>query len=219
VGIGPHRDDPKFHNERTTDRPPAKRGRPPKLDEDRSQPYRERLTHRRRVHTLLQLLDESGSPIFTTKAARRKARKEGTQERKVRTLSLHAEHHKLRKLTNFTTPLPQPIHIPQINQTEIKNAISANNPIIATPLTQAALLAYNRNATRRHQRPVSIEYEIERIITDRSTSKQQEFLCKWKDFPLHQSSWLPKKLLNNAQETLTQYLTPPNPLPNPINIC
>jgi hypothetical protein len=67
VGIGPHRDDPKFHSERTTDRPPAKRGRPPKLDEDRSQPYRERLAHRRRVHTLLQLLDESGSPIFTTK--------------------------------------------------------------------------------------------------------------------------------------------------------
>ena len=76
--------------------------------------------------------------------------------------------------------------------------------------------AYNSKATRLHQRPVSIEYEIERIITDRSTSKQQEFLCKWKDFPLHQSSWLPKNLLNNAQETLTQYLTPPNPHPNPI---
>ena len=81
------------------------------------------------------------------------------------------------------------------------------------------ILAYNRKATRLHQRPVSIEYEIERIITDRSTSKQQEFRCKWKDFPLHQSPWLPKSLLNNAQETLTQYLTSPNPHPNPIDIC
>ena len=140
-----------FHSEWTTDHPPAKRGRPPKLDEDRSQPYRDRLAHHRRVHTLLQLQDESGNHIFTTKAARRKARKDGIKERKARTLSHHAEHHKLRKLTNFTTPLPQPnepIPIPQINQKEIKNAISANNPIIATPLNQAALLAYNRNATR-----------------------------------------------------------------------
>ena len=60
-----------------------------------------------------------------------------------------------------------------------------------------------------------IQMELDlRIITDRSTSKQQEFLCKWKGFPLHQSSWLPKNLLKNAQETLTQYLTPPNPHPN-----
>ena len=72
------------------------------------------------MHTLLQLQDESGNHIFTTKAARRKARKDGIKERKARTLSHHAEHHKLRKLTDFTTPLPQPIPIPQINQTEIK---------------------------------------------------------------------------------------------------
>ena len=160
VGIGPHQGSQQgSQSEQHTDHPPAKRGRPPKPDEDRSQPYRDHLAHKRRVNTLLQLQDASGSPIYTTKAARRRARKDGATERKARSLSQHAEHLNLRKLTHFTTPLPQPHPIPQLDQATIQNAIASNNPIIATPLTQQALSAYNQKATRLHQRPVTLEYE------------------------------------------------------------
>ena len=89
VGIGPHKDGPHPPPARpdTRDQPPAKRGRPSKLDEDRSQPYRDLLARKKRVHNLLQVCDESGSPIFTTKAAKQKARQDGIRERKARALS------------------------------------------------------------------------------------------------------------------------------------
>ncbi len=102
--IGLHQGYQQSQSEQSTDRPPAKWDHPPKPDEDRSQPYRDRLAHnyKRRVHTLLQLQDASRSQIFTTKAACRIARKDGITEQKARTLSQHAEHHNLRKLTHFT---------------------------------------------------------------------------------------------------------------------
>ena len=224
-GIGPHNENEQFPHERPrpADNQPAKRGRPPKLDEDRSHNYRNRLAHKRRVDNLLQLQDASGSQIFTTKVARLKARKEGFLARKAQTLSQLAEHHKLRKLTLLPTKSAQHNPATPLDVNAIKQAITKNNPIVATPLTQAALLKYNREALKRRQRPVEIEYEIERIITDRHQSKQQEFLCKWKNYPLHQSTWIPKNLLKNAQEVVEQYLTSQVPqhtgTPTPPDQC
>ncbi len=45
-------------------------------------------------------------------------------------------------------------------------------------------------------------------FTLRTISKHREFLCKWKDYPLYESSWIKEKLLKNAREVLSQYLTP-----------
>ena len=210
VGIGPHKDGPHPPPARpdTRDQPPAKRGRPSKLDEDRSQPYRDLLARRKRVHNLLQVCDASGSPIFTTKAAKHKARQDGIRERKARALSQLAVTLNLRNITRFPA-LPAQIPAVPLDVATITRAISSNTPIIATPLTQGALLQFNRKASNRRQRPVILEYEIERIIADRTLSKHREFLCKWKDYPLHQSSWIQENLLTNARDALTQYLNPP----------
>ena len=215
VGIGPHKDGPHPPPARpdTRDQPPAKRGRPSKLDEDRSQPYRDLLARRKRVRILLQVCDESGSPIYTTKDAKQKARQGGIIERKARALSQLAVTLNLQNITLFPA-LPAQIPATPLDVAAITRAISSNTPIIATPLTQGALLQFNRKASNRRQRPVSLEYEIERIIADRTHSKHREFLCKWKDCPLYQSSWIKENLLANAREVLTQYLTPPIIPPN-----
>ena len=54
VGICPHKEGPHPPPARpgTRDQPPAKRGRPSKLDEDRSQPYRDLLARRKRVQVV-----------------------------------------------------------------------------------------------------------------------------------------------------------------------
>ena len=160
------------------------------------------------MHNLLQVCDESGSPIFTTKAAKQKARQDGIRERKARALSQLAVTLNLRNITRFPA-LPAQIPAVPLDVATITRAISSNTPIIATPLTQGALLQFNRKASNRRQRPVILEYEIERIIADRTLSKHREFLCKWKDYPLHQSSWIQENLLTNARDALTQYLNPP----------
>jgi len=128
-----------------------------------------------------------GSPIFTTKAAKQKARQDGARERKARALSQLAVTLNLQNITLFPA-LPAQIPATPLDVAAITRAISSNTPIIATPLTQGALLQFNRKASNRRQRPVSLEYEIERIIADRTLSKHREFLCKWKDYPLYQSS-------------------------------
>jgi hypothetical protein len=159
------------------------------------------------VHNLLQVCDEEGNLIFTTKAAKHKARQDGARDRKARALSHLAATLNLKNITLFPAlpaQLPAPLDVAAITR-----AISSNTSIIATPLTQGALLQYNRLASNSRQRPVSLEYEIERIIADRTISKHREFLCKWKDYPLHESSWIKENLLKNAREVLSQYLTPP----------
>ena len=72
------------------------------MDEGRSQPYRDLLARRKRVHSLLQVCDESGSPIFTTKAAKQRARQDGIKERKARALSQLAVTLNLQNITPFT---------------------------------------------------------------------------------------------------------------------
>ena len=170
VGIGPHQGYPEPQSEQPMDHPPAKRGRPPKLVEDLSQPYRDRLAHKRRVHNLLQVCDEAGNPIFTTKAAKHKARQDGARERKARALSQLAATLNLQNITLFPS-LPAQLPATPLDVAVITRAISSNTSIIATPLTQGALLQYNRMASNSRQRPVSLEYEIERIIADRTISK------------------------------------------------
>ena len=162
VGIGPKTDGPHPPPARPGmgDQPPAKRGRPPKLEEGRSQPYRDLLARRKRVRNLLQVCDESGSPIFTTKAAKQKARQDGTRERKARALSQLAVTLNLQNITLFPALRAQIPAVP-LDVAAITRAISPNTPISATPLTPAALLQYNRKASNRRQRPVTLEYEIE----------------------------------------------------------
>jgi len=169
--------------------PPSKTGSAPKASRRPfPPPYRDRLAHKRRVHTcnLLQVCDEEGNLIFTTKAAKHKARQDGARKRKARALSHLAATLNLQNITLFPA---LPAQLPAtLDVAAITRAISSNTSIIATPLTQGALLQYNRMASNSRQRPVSLEYEIERIIADRAISKHREFLCKWKDYPLHESS-------------------------------
>ena len=109
---------------------------------------------------------------LTTKAAKQRARQDGIKERKARALSQLAVTLNLQNITPFTA-LPTQIPATPLDVAAITLAISSNTPIVATPLTQGALLHYNRKASNNRQRPVMLEYEIDRIITDRTNSKHR----------------------------------------------
>src|SRR5579871_5430460 len=36
-----------------------------------------------------------------------------------------------------------------------------------------------------------LEYEVEQVISHRKQHRQEQYLLKWKDYPLHESSWEP----------------------------
>ncbi|MCG8340570.1 MAG: chromo domain-containing protein, partial [Cytophagales bacterium] len=50
------------------------------------------------------------------------------------------------------------------------------------------------------------EFEVEAIIRHRGVKSKRQYLVVWKGYPLHESTWLPKEALVNAQEILADYL-------------
>ncbi|KAF7116923.1 hypothetical protein CNMCM5793_005553 [Aspergillus hiratsukae] len=50
------------------------------------------------------------------------------------------------------------------------------------------------------------EWEVERILADRTIRGQKQYLVKWKGWPSYENSWQTKDDLKNAQEALDDYL-------------
>lgn len=49
------------------------------------------------------------------------------------------------------------------------------------------------------------EYEVEQILESRFIRKRIQYLVKWKGYPDSNNLWLPKSLLRNAKELITQF--------------
>ena len=49
------------------------------------------------------------------------------------------------------------------------------------------------------------EYEIERILQEKQGDQKTEFLIKWKNYDISETTWEPKANLKNAQTTLKQF--------------
>jgi hypothetical protein len=52
----------------------------------------------------------------------------------------------------------------------------------------------------------SEEFEVERIVSDRTRHGKREFLVKWKFFDSFENSWEPEENLGNAKHILASYL-------------
>ena len=50
-----------------------------------------------------------------------------------------------------------------------------------------------------------LEWEVERIIAQRGNERNRSYLVKWKGYPLYESSWQPKRNLENAQRKVFEF--------------
>jgi hypothetical protein len=50
-----------------------------------------------------------------------------------------------------------------------------------------------------------LEWEVERIIAQRGSERNRSYLVKWVGYPLYESSWEPKRNLENAQRKVAEF--------------